>query len=87
MDGELSSAQPQSGFVENFIVPVQGSGAIVVVQQAAPALAPLDLTCVIEVVRFWADELVRQALMVALSVIVGDEILNGCPQRLFAEED
>jgi hypothetical protein len=29
--------------------------------------------------------LVRQALMVALSVIMGDEILNGCPQRLFAE--
>ena len=54
-----------------------GRGAVVVVQHAAQTLAPLDLTWVIEVVRFWADELVRQALMVALSVIMGDEILNG----------
>ena len=41
------------------------------------ALAPLDLTCVIEVARIWADELVRQALMIALGMIMGDEVLNG----------
>ena len=64
-----------------------GSGAVVVVQHAAQALAPLDLTCVAEMARLWADELVRQALMMALAVIVGDEVLNGCPQRLLPEKD
>jgi hypothetical protein len=37
--------------------------------------------------RFWADELVRQALMIALVMIMSDEVLNGCPQPLLAEED
>jgi hypothetical protein len=37
--------------------------------------------------RFRADESVGQALMIALSVIMGDEILHGAPQRLLAEED
>jgi hypothetical protein len=50
-------------------------------------LAALDLTCVAEMARLWADELVRQALMIALAVIVGDEVLNGCTQRLLPEED
>ena len=31
----------------------------------------------IEVARLWADELVRQALMIALGMIMGDEVLNG----------
>ena len=64
-----------------------GRGAIVVVQQAAQALAPLDFACVVEMARFRADESVGQALMIALSVIMGDEVLKGCPQRLLAEED
>ena len=59
-----------------------GSGAVVVVQQAAQALAPLDLTGIVEVASLWTDELVRQALMIALGMIMGDEILNSCPQRL-----
>ena len=37
--------------------------------------------------RFWSDELVRETLMMALAVIMSDEVLNGCPQRLLAEED
>ncbi len=64
-----------------------GSGAVVVVQQAAQALAPLDLTGIVEVASLWTDELVRQALMIALGMIMGDEILNSCPQRFLAEED
>ena len=64
-----------------------GRGAIVVVQQAAQALAPQDLAFVVEMARFRADESVGQALMIALSVIMGDEILHGAPQRLLAEED
>jgi len=31
--------------------------------------------------------LVRQALMISLSMIMGDEVLKSCPQRLLAEED
>ena len=40
---------------------VYGSGrvAVVVVQHAAQALPPLDLSCAAEVARFWTDELVR----------------------------
>ena len=57
-----------------------GSGAIVVVQHAAQVLAALDLACVSQDARFWTDELVGQALMIALAVIVGSECLNGCPQ-------
>ena len=64
-----------------------GSGPVVVVQHATQALPALDLSCVTEVARFWADELVPQALMIALAVIMSDEVLNGGPQRLLAEED
>ena len=64
-----------------------GSGAIVVVQHAAEALASLDVACVTEVARFWADEVIRQALVIALAMIMDDEVLNGCPQRLLPEED
>ena len=42
----------------------------------AQALVPLDLACVVEMARFRADESVGQALMIALSVIMGDEVLN-----------
>ena len=28
-----------------------------------------------------------QALVMPLAVIVGDEVLNGCPQRLLPQED
>lgn len=64
-----------------------GSGAVVVVQHAAQPLAALDLTVVAEMARLWTDELVCQALVIAFAVIVGDEVLNGCPQGLLPEED
>src|ERR1035437_7838765 len=64
-----------------------GSGAVIVVQHAAQPLAALDLTGVAEMARLWTDELVRQASVVAFTVIVGDDVLNGCPQRLLPEED
>ena len=52
-----------------------------------PALAALNLACVAEMASFWTDELVRQTLVIAFTVIMRDEVLNGCPQRLLAEED
>src|ERR1017187_8434964 len=58
-----------------------GSGAVVVVQHAAQALASLNLAygCS-ELARFWADDSVRQTLVIALTMIMVDERLNGDPQ-------
>src|SRR5215472_1999043 len=63
------------------------SGGTVVVVQHAQALAALNLARVAEMASLWADELVRQTLVIAFTVIMGDEVLNGCPQRFLAEED
>ena len=54
--------------------------AVVVVQHAAQALAPLDHACVSKMARFWADESVGQPLVIALGVIMGDEVVHGGPQ-------
>jgi len=62
-------------------------GTVVVIQHAAQALAALNLACVAEMASFWTDELVRQTLVIAFTVIMRDEVLDGCPQRLLAEED
>jgi hypothetical protein len=62
------------------------SVAIVIVQHAAEALPSLDIAYITDVARFWADEVIRQALVIALAMME-DEVLNGCSQRLFAEED
>ena len=48
---------------------------------------PVHLTISAEVMSLRADYLVRQTLVIAFIVIVRDEILNGCPQRTFTEED
>src|SRR5215471_20135255 len=64
-----------------------GSGPVVVVQHAAQALTTLDLSRASEVAGFGTDELVSQSLMIALAVIMSNEVLNGFPQRLLAEED
>jgi len=57
-----------------------GRGAVIVVQHAAQALAPLDHACVSKMARFWADESVGQPLVIALGVIMGDEVVHGGPQ-------
>ena len=43
--------------------------------------AAVDHACISKVVPFWADDPVGQALVIALGVVVGDEVVNGCPQR------
>ena len=55
-----------------------GCVTVVVVQHAAQALPALDLSRASEVAGFWTDELVPQSLMVALAVIMSNEVLNGC---------
>jgi len=57
-----------------------GRGAVIVVQHATQALAPLDHACVSKVARFWADESVGQPLVITLRVIVGNEVVHGGPQ-------
>jgi hypothetical protein len=37
--------------------------------------------------RLWKDQPVPQPLVIALGVIVGDEVANGCPQRLLAKQN
>jgi hypothetical protein len=39
------------------------------------------------VAGFGTDELVSQSLMIALAVVMSNEVLDGFPQRLLAEED
>ena len=68
-----------------FLAPCQsftnsGRGAVIVVQHAAQALAPLDHACVSKKARCWADESVGQPLVIALGVIMGDEVVHGGPQ-------
>ena len=57
-----------------------GRGAVIVVQHATQALAPLDHACVSKMARFWADESVGQPLVIALGVIMGDEVVHCGPQ-------
>ena len=67
-----------------------GSGPVIVVQHAAQALTTLDLSRASEVAGFGTDELVSQSLMIALAVIMSNEVLNGtdcpsCRQSIIAD--
>jgi hypothetical protein len=59
-----------------------GAVGLVVVQHAAQTRAASGLSCVADMVRLWADELVHHTLLIVLAVIVGDEVVYGSPQRL-----
>jgi hypothetical protein len=67
--------------------PCSGRGSIVVVQHAAHTLTTLNRSCVSEVVPLRLDKSVAQALVIAFIAIVGDEVLDSCPQRTFTEQD
>jgi hypothetical protein len=67
------------------VSPESCRGAIVVVERAAQALAPLDRACVSQMARLWADESVRQPLVIALAMVMRDEVLNGGPQRVLSK--
>ena len=77
----LPSIRPDRDFTDS------GRDAVVVIQHAAQALAPLDYTGFSKMAHFWANEPVGQALVISLGVVVGDEILNGRPQRILSEQD
>src|ERR1700693_4021749 len=61
--------------------------AVVVVQHAAQALAPLDHACFSKMARFWADESIGQALVIAFGVIMRHKLLNPFAQRALTEPD
>ena len=58
-----------------------------VVQHATQASASLDWSRGPNMLRLWKDQPIPQPLVIALGVIVGDEVINGCPQRLLAKQD
>ena len=60
--------------------------AVVIVQHAAEALALLHSASILKVHRFWANEAISQALVVALGMIVLDEVLNSNPQRFLSKQ-
>jgi hypothetical protein len=51
------------------------------------ARTTLDLSRASKVAGFGTDELISQSLMIALAVIMSNEVFNGFPQRLLADED
>lgn len=67
--------------------PLSGSLAVVVVQHPAQALVPLHVTMSTEVMGLRADDFVREALVISFGVVMSNEVVNGCPERLLSEED
>src|SRR5215472_13162614 len=61
-----------------------GGGPVVVVEHAAQSSASLDNAGTADSGGVWENQLVAQTLMVALAVIVRNEVLNSCPQRAFS---
>ena len=61
--------------------------SIVVVQPSTETFSALDRPCVYEVVWVRLNQAVAQALVVSLAVIMSYEVLNGCSQRTFPEQD
>jgi hypothetical protein len=59
---------------ETQMLPHSGCRAEIVVQHPAPALAPLDHTCVSEVAWFGAEKPIRPALLVTLGVIMRHDV-------------
>jgi hypothetical protein len=62
-------------------------GAVVVVQHATQALAPLDASRGHKATRLWNDQPIAQPLVIALRVVMGDKVVNNCPQRLLSKQD
>jgi hypothetical protein len=62
-----------------------GRVAVAVAKGAAETLLPLNRSS--GFVLSGDDQLIIQALMISLSVIMGNVFVNGYPQRLFTEEN
>jgi hypothetical protein len=63
------------------------SRSVIIVQQAAQTLSPLDHTGHSHVARLGAEESMGQTLVMPFRVIMRHELGNGFPQRALAEQD
>jgi hypothetical protein len=64
----------------------QSGRTIIVVQQPAQTLLLLDHTDASHRTRFRAEELIAETLVRTFPMVMGDELGNGGPQRLFSEQ-
>ena len=64
-----------------------GGCTVVVVQHATQALASLDRGSGSKMTGLGEDEPIRQPLVIALAMIMRDEIPNGHPQPFLSEQD
>ena len=64
-----------------------GGCTVVVAQHAAQALASLNRAGVSKMTCLGKDEPIRQPLVIALAMIMRNEIPNGGPQRFLSEQD
>ena len=60
---------------------------MIVPQQSAKTLTTPDLTIFLPDRVLWPDQFIAETLVVSLSMIMDDELLNGTSQLLLAEED
>ena len=61
--------------------------SVVVLQQATEPLTRQDAAVADDLSRHRHDQLIAQALMVALVMIMLDELADGSPERLFTDEN
>ena len=83
--GELVTQAQSAGALAHDLIAQAGHGNSS--STCRPGAVGANLSRASEVADFWTDELVSQSLMIALAVIMSNEVLNGFPQRLLAEED
>jgi hypothetical protein len=60
---------------------------MVIVQHATQASASPGWSHGPNMLRLWKDQPIPQPLVIALGVIVGDEVANCCAQRLLVKQD
>jgi hypothetical protein len=60
---------------------------VVVVEHSTESLSSSDASGCCRSAFDWSDKLVSQALMISLSMVVGNEFSDGVPQAVFAKEN
>ena len=57
-------------------------GPVIIIEHSAEAASASNRSAMVGQTRVGENERVADALMIALAVIVRDELPNGCPQRV-----
>ena len=66
---------------------LSGGIPIIVVQQTTQPFFLLDRASISLILKLWVDQLVLQALMIALRMVINYESMDGRPEGVFAKED